>query len=142
MRTVLMMVCAALLALPLAAQEPAKETPKEQPKSAEAEPAKPQITEEGKKLLEDVKRVYAKYYEIVLGKIKADQPYKADEVWDTAVKEAKNATYKDSKEWSEAILKMKKTDRVFSREMTEFVNKAAKDHAEAVSKWVEGSGGK
>ncbi|MBE7492675.1 MAG: hypothetical protein HS108_13100 [Planctomycetes bacterium] len=135
MKTILTMLAAAVLAVPLFAQdapkEPAKETAKEAPKA--------EITEEGRKLLEDVKRVYAKYYEIVLAKIKADESYKAEEVWDTAVKEAKNAAYKDSKEWSEAVLKMKKADRVFSREMNDFVNKTAKEHAEAVRKWAEES---
>lgn len=142
MRMLNLILAAALLAVPLSAQQPAKEPAADSPKAAEAEPAKPQITPEGEKLLEDVRRVYAKYYELVLAKIKADQSYKADEVWDAAVKEAKNATYKDSKEWTEAVLKMKKADKVFSRLMTEYVNKAAKDHAEAVSKWVEEAGGK
>lgn len=146
MRMLNLVLAEVLLAVPLAAQDPAKEPAKEPsaetPKAAEAEPAKPQITPEGEKLLEDIKRVYAKYYELVLAKIKADQSYKADEVWDAAVKEAKNATYKDSKEWTEAVLKMKKADKVFSRLMTEYVNKAAKEHAEAVGKWVEESGGK
>lgn len=148
MRILSLMFAATLLALPVLAQDAPKEEPKPAaPKEGErvapkSEETKREMTEEGKKLLEDVKRVYAKYYEIVLAKIKADESYKAEEVWDTAVKEAKNATYKDSKEWSEAVLKMKKADKVFSREMTDFVNKTAKDHAEAVRKWADESGGK
>ncbi|MBK9974981.1 MAG: hypothetical protein IPP14_09425 [Planctomycetes bacterium] len=143
MRIVTMLFAALLVATPLLAQdepakkEPAKDTPKAETKTEEA--PKREMTAEGTKLFDDVKRVYGKYYEIVLEKIKTNATYKAEEVWDTAVKEAKNATYKDNKEWTEAVLKMKKADRVFATELVNFTNKMAKEHAEAVRKWADES---
>lgn len=141
----------AMLGVPLAAQG---ETPKpadagaagrraepEAPKAAEeGKDEKREMGEEAKKLFADVKLVYAKYYEILLAKTKGNEAYKVEEVWETAIKEAKNATYKDLKAWEAAVVDMKKKDRVFKKEFVELVNKLANEHAEAVRKWAAENG--
>jgi phage I-like protein len=114
-----------LLVLALAAPVFCQEPEREQPKMSEA----------AQKLYDDVEIVYAKYYEILLAKIKANEAYKADEVWETAVKEAKNAKYEDHAEFHRAITRMKTADRIFRREVNELITKLANDHAEAVRKW-------
>lgn len=138
MRLMMMMLLALMAATPLAAQDtgtgPAEG--KEGEKEAEKE-EKPKITEAGAKLLEDVNMVYDKYYAILLDKTKAGESYSSDEVWDTAVKEARNAKYKDRKEFHAAITAMQRTDRVFRKEMQAVSTAKAKSFAEAVEKWAE-----
>ncbi|MCC6466651.1 MAG: hypothetical protein IT463_15020 [Planctomycetes bacterium] len=145
------MVIVALLGAPLAAQEAApqpaaggsteRKADAEAPKAAEeAKDEKREMGDEAKKLFADVKLVYAKYYEILLAKTKGNEAYKVEEVWETAIKEAKNATYKDLKAWEVAVVDMKKKDRVFKKEFVELVNKLANEHAEAVRKWAAENG--
>ena len=142
MRTtkILMMVLALAFSAPLFAQE---DTPKD-PKKDSAEPAKDEgeketpkreITAEGKSLFEDVERVFAKYYETVLAKVKANEPYKADDVWAEAIKEAKNAKYKDAESFHKAITDMKRKDRVFKKDVLDLTTRLAKENAEAIEKW-------
>jgi biopolymer transport protein ExbD len=138
MRTFLMMLLAFAISAPLFAQEtkkeePAKEEKKEEP--AKEEEPKREMTEDGKKLYADFELVNAKYYEIVLAKVKANEPYKSDEVWNEAVKEAKNAKYKDGTEFHDAITKMKAKDRAFKKDVNALSNKSAKDFATAVEVW-------
>ena len=113
--TILMMVLALGFTAPMFAQDTKKEDPKETKKedapAKEDEAAKDEgkdaqkreMTEAGKSLFEDVERVYKKYYELVLAKVKANEPYKADDVWADAVKESKNAKYKDMAEFSDTL---------------------------------------
>jgi hypothetical protein len=142
MRTFLMLILALAVGAPLFAQdatkkeEPAKEEPaKEDVKEGEKEEAKREMTEEGKKLYSDVEIVFAKYYEIVLAKVKANEQYKSDDVWNEAVKEAKNAKYKDSVEFHEAITKMKRADRAFKKDVLELTTRLAKENAAAIEEW-------
>ena len=135
MRLMMMMLLALMTATPLAAQDTGT-GPAEGEKEAEKE-EKPKITEAGAKLLEDVNLVYDKYYAILLDKTKAGESYSSDEVWDTAVKEARNAKYKDRKEFHAAITAMQRTDRVFRKEMQAVSTAKAKSFAEAVEKWAE-----
>ena len=142
MRTFLMMILALAASAPLFAQdetkkeEPAKEEPaKEGEKDDTKEEAKREMTEEGKKLYADVEVVFAKYYEIVLAKVKANEQYKADDVWAEAVKEAANTKYKDSTEFHDAITKMKRTDRAFKKDVLELTTRLAKENAAAIEEW-------
>ena len=93
MRTLLTMLLALAFCAPLFAQEAEKppEPPKEEKGEDVKEPQKREMSEEGKTLFADVERVFKKYYATVLAKVKANEPYKADDVWNEAVKEAKNA---------------------------------------------------
>lgn len=151
MRIVSMILGLVVAAGPALAQEQPKEGPKEAPKEApkdvpaepakepakddtKPEPPKREITGEGQKLLDDVKLVYSKYYAIVLEKTRANESYKATEVWDTAVKEARNAKYKDSKEWSDAIGAMKRKDKVFQKEVAEYIALKAEEHNKELRK--------
>jgi len=130
MRYLLILLMAALPLTALHAQEGERE-----PERREREA--PQMTEAGKLLFDDVKRVYGKYYQIVLQKARDNEAYKADEVWDVAVKDAINAEYKDRAEFQQAITAMQAVDRVFRRELTALTNKLAQEHAEAVRKIEE-----
>jgi uncharacterized protein YdeI (BOF family) len=138
MRTFLMLILALAAGAPLFAQEETKkeEPAKEEPaKEGEKEEAKREMTEEGKKLYSDVEIVFAKYYEIVLAKVKANEQYKSDDVWNEAVKEAKNAKYKDSVEFHDAITKMKRADRAFKKDVLELTTRLAKENAAAIEEW-------
>lgn len=136
MRLLTLALALALAVVPVMAQDAPKagETPAEK---AEA----PKMSEEGSKLFSEVKTVYAKYYEIILAKAKSNEEYKADEVWDAAVKEVKDAAgnpkYKDRTEFHDAVAKMKAKDRIFRKEVNELVTKHAKEFAEAVRKHAE-----
>ncbi|MCF6228462.1 MAG: hypothetical protein L3J82_07375 [Planctomycetes bacterium] len=136
MKYLAMILAVAVFALPMMAQDAAEgseKTPAANEKPAEAEkPKKPELTDAGKKLLVDFKRVYSKYYEILLKRIKDGQEYDSNDVWDTAIKEAKNTEYKDRTEFFDAIRKMKKKDRLFKKTSSSLINKYAKDHAAAV----------
>lgn len=103
--------------------------------------AKDELSEEAKNLLDDVDAIYRKYYEIVLDKIKTNAAYKADDVWDEAVKSAVHSEFKTSKEFFEAVQKLQKKDRKFRKKSTDLQNELAKEHREAVRKWAEESSG-
>lgn len=130
MRTVIAILIAALVGAPLSAQEKAADKP------APVEVRK-EMTEDGKKLFEDMERVYKKYYDIVLEATKLDKTYDADQTWDTAVKETKNAAYKDRKEFFEAVQKMQKADKVFKEKSTDLINDSAAAYQKAVDVWIE-----
>lgn len=139
---ILMLILALAFSGPLFAQDTKKEDPKkddgtEEPAKDEGEKEAPkrELSAEGKKLFEDVERVYAKYYEAVLAKVKANEPYKSDDVWAEAVKEAKNAKYKDSEAFHKAITDMKRKDRVFKKDVLDLTTRLAKENAEAIEKW-------
>jgi hypothetical protein len=136
MRLMMMMLLALMTATPLAAQDTGA-GPAEGKEAEKEDAEKPKITEAGAKLLEDVNLVYDKYYAILLDKTKAGESYSSDEVWDTAVKEARHAKYKDRKEFHAAITAMQRTDRVFRKEMQAVSTAKAKAFAEAVEKWAE-----
>jgi hypothetical protein len=145
MRTFITLLLTLTLGAPLFAQdekpaEPAKEPAKEQPKEEPKKDAEPQMLAEAKKLYEDFLLVYAEYYRLVLEKIKANDPYKADEVWDAAVKTAQNAKYKDRTEFFDAVTKMKAKDRIFKKQVNDQITKFASDHTDAVKKWREAEG--
>ncbi|MCC6574245.1 MAG: hypothetical protein IT462_10685 [Planctomycetes bacterium] len=145
----LTMLLALVLGAPAFAQEtPPKpatpEKPVEKPDTrpeakpdAEKPAPKKEMSEGGTKLYEDVERIYAKYYELVLDATKKDKDYDADETWNTAVKEAKNAVYKDNKEFFDAFAKMQKTDKVFKEKSTKLVNDLAAAHAKAINDWLD-----
>lgn len=144
MRTLLMMILALAAATPAFAQDadkpkedkPAAEKPAaDKPENGEAK--KREMTDEGKLLFADVEKVYAKYYEILLAKFKDNETYKTDDVWNEAVKEAKNAKYKDGKEFHDAITNMKRKDRVFKKKVQDLTTKSAEDFAEAVEEWTK-----
>ncbi|MBZ0134814.1 MAG: hypothetical protein K8I27_00410 [Planctomycetes bacterium] len=138
MRTLMMMILALAVAAPAFAQEaekPKEDKPVEKPDDGEVK--KREMTEEGKLLFADVEKVYAKYYEILLAKFKDNETYKTDDVWNEAVKEAKNGKYKDGKEFHDAITNMKRTDRVFKKAVQDHTTKSAEDFAEAVEKWTK-----
>ncbi|MEE9311966.1 MAG: hypothetical protein V3V10_06070 [Planctomycetota bacterium] len=138
MKYLTMVLAVAVFALPMMAQDAAggpEKTPAAEEKPAEKPPEKskkPELTDAGKILLADFKRVYSKYYEILLKRIKDGQEYDSNDVWDTAVKEAKNTEYKDRTEFFDAVRKMKKKDRLFKKTTSSLINKYAKDHAAAV----------
>jgi len=130
----------------MAQKEPPKEAPKDPPKEApkdppkeepkdekkREEPPKREMTPEGKKLFEDAELVYSKYYAIVLEKTKSNESYKATDVWDTAVKEARHAKYKDNAEWSVAINAMKRKDKVFAKELADLITRKAEEFKKAL----------
>jgi hypothetical protein len=138
MRWMLILTCG-LLTAALAAQEPAKPEPAK-PADPATEPAKPvpaererpRMGEDAQKLFDDVNLVYSRYYELVLAKVKADERYSAAEVWEEAVKAARNARYAKADDFHEAITAMKAKDRLFRREVNDLTTKLARDHAEAV----------
>lgn len=136
-----------LFALALGAPLFAQETPKEpdKPKAEEKKdekPAEDEMTEEGKKLFEDVERVWKKYYEIKLENIKGNKQVNLDDDWNAAIKESKNATYKDRKEFDTAIRNMQKADKVFARKFEKMSNDMADEHSKAVRKWLDEQKGK
>ena len=136
-----------LFALALGAPIFAQETPKEpdKPKAEEKKEETPkdeEMSAEGKKLFEDVERVWKKLYEIKLENIKQNKQVNWEDDWNTAVKEAKNATYKDHKELDAAIVAMQKADAVFKRKYTEFSKKMGDEHGKAVRKWLDEQKGK
>jgi hypothetical protein len=108
----------------------AQALPEEPPQRQEREA--PQMTEAGQRLFDDVKRVYEKYYAIILEKARKREAYKAEDVWAEAVKEAVHAEYRDHAELQRAISAMRANDRVFRREVNALVNRLAREHAEAV----------
>ncbi len=149
-RNVLVMLFILALGAPLFAQD-AKETekPADDTKESEAEQGetddgekeeakKPErkMTDAGKKLFEDCERCYTKYYEILLKKFKADESYKAEDIWNDAVKEAKNAEYKDGNAFKKAMEEMQRKDRVFKKKLSELMVKKANENAEAIKKWT------
>lgn len=141
-RNVLILLIALALGAPLFGQEPKDtdgDTKEAEDQDEEKELEKPErkMSEAGKKLFEDCERSYGKYYEIVLEKFKANEAYKADDVWNEAVKEAKNAEYKDGKAFQTAIENMQGKDRVFKKKLRELVLKMAKENAEAIKKWTK-----
>lgn len=147
MKNLMTMLLALALGAPAFAQETtpkpaAADKPVEKP-DAKAEGDKPapkrEMTDGGAKLYEDVERIYAKYYELVLDATKKDKDYDADETWNTAVKEAKNAVYKDNKEFFDAFAKMQKADKVFKEKSTKLVNDLAAAHAKAIADWLKAS---
>jgi hypothetical protein len=114
-------------------KEEAAETDKPEGEGeAEAAEDKQKMTDEGEKLFKDVERIYAKYYDILLEKFKANEPYKAEDVWNTAIKEAKNAKYKDAEEFQKALQAMQRKDRVFKKKLRELMVNKAKEYAEAI----------
>ena len=128
----------------LAAQaDDAKKTEKpkaEKPEAKkEAKPVKPrnQLSDAGKTLFEDCERIYKKYYAVVLKKTKTNEDYKAVEVWNDAVKEAKNAKYKDSKEWSTEVLKMQRKDRAFKKKIRDLMNRLSRENRKAIEEWAK-----
>lgn len=141
MRLLMLMILGLALVAPLHAQgveKPADGKVEEKAEEKEEEkPKEPKITDEGAKLLEDVNLVYDKYYEILLAKTKANENYVSDDVWDTAVKDTKNAKYKDRKEFHAAITAMQRKDRVFRKEMQALSTAKAKTFADAIEKWAE-----
>lgn len=124
-----------MLCAPLAAQVDKPADPKPEVKPA----PKREMSEDAKKLYDDMQRVYGKYYELVLEATKQDKVYDADQVWETAVKEAKNAVYKDRKEFFDAVQNMQKTDRPFKEKSTKLVNDLAEAHSKAVTEWLAGA---
>ncbi|MHC4841200.1 MAG: hypothetical protein ACYTDT_09640 [Planctomycetota bacterium] len=135
MKYLTMILLAAVFAMPAMAQDAAEgseKLPLERKKPAEAK--KPEMTDAGKKLLADFKIVYSKYYATLLKRIKDGQEYDSNDVWDEAVKDAKNAKYKDRTEFFTAVKNMKKKDRLFKKTTSDLINKYAKDHATAVKK--------
>ncbi|CAG0965924.1 hypothetical protein PLCT2_01036 [Planctomycetaceae bacterium] len=143
MKYLLTMLLLLALGAPLFAQETPKEPdkPKAEEKKAET-PKEEEMSAEGKKLFEDVERVWKKLYEIKLENIKQNKQVNWEDDWNTAVKEAKNTTYKDHKELDAAIVAMQKSDAVFKRKYTELSKKMADEHGKAVRKWLEEQKGK
>ena len=135
----LMLVCS----LPLLAQEdtPPKEEKKEEEKKDDtkddAKEGQREMSAEGKSLYVDVELVFKKYYALVFEKVKANEQYKAEDVWNEAVKEAANAKYKDSEEFHKAVTAMKRKDRVFKKDMLDLTTRLAKENAEAIEKWTK-----
>ncbi len=144
MRWFMTMLLGLALGAPVFAQDadPKKEDPKKEEKKEEKKDEKkdfeePPMTAAGQNLYDDVVRVYDEYYRILFEKTVNNEVYKADEVWDTAVKKAENAKYKDRTEFHDAITKMKAADRIFKKKVLDLINKKANDHAEKVNKWIE-----
>lgn len=98
-----------------------------------AEEDKQKMTAEGEKLYKDAERIYARYYEIILKKFKANEPYKTEDVWNDAVKAAKNAEYKDGEEFQKALQAMQRKDRVFKKKLRELMVKKAREYADAIA---------
>ena len=130
------------LGAPLFAQDTPKELEKPKAEEKKEEPKEDEMTDAGKKLFADVELVWKKFYEIKLENIKQNKQVNLDDDWNSAVKEAKNATYKDYKELDVAIKAMQKSDPVFKRKFTELSNKLAEEHGKAVRKWLEEQKGK
>ena len=130
------------LGAPLFAQDKPKEPEKPKAEEKKEEPKEDEMTDAGKKLFADVELVWKKFYEIKLENIKQNKQVNLDDDWNSAVKEAKNATYKDYKELDVAIKAMQKSDPVFKRKFTELSNKLAEEHGKAVRKWLEEQKGK
>ena len=130
------------LGAPLFAQDTPKELEKPKAEEKKEEPKEDEMTDAGKKLFADVELVWKKFYEIKLENIKQNKQVNLDDDWNSAVKEAKNATYKDYKELDVAIKAMQKSDPVFKRKFTEMSNKMAEEHGKAVRKWLEEQKGK
>ena len=130
------------LGAPLFAQDTPKEPEKPKAEEKKEEPKEDEMTDAGKKLFADVELVWKKFYEIKLENIKQNKQVNLDDDWNSAVKEAKNATYKDYKELDVAIKAMQKSDPVFKRKFTEMSNKMAEEHGKAVRKWLEEQKGK
>jgi disulfide oxidoreductase YuzD len=144
MRWFMTMLLALALGAPVFAQDPdpKKDDPKKDEKKEEKKDEKkdfeePPMTAAGQNLYDDVVRVYDEYYRILFDKTVNNEVYKADEVWDAAVKKAENAKYKDRTEFHDAITKMKAADRIFKKKVLDLINKKANDHAEKVNKWIE-----
>jgi hypothetical protein len=95
------------------------------------------MSAEGKTLYADVELVFKKYYALVFEKVKANEQYKAEDVWNEAVKEAVNAKYKDSAEFHKAVTAMKRKDRVFKKDVLDLTTRLAKENAEAIEKWTK-----
>jgi hypothetical protein len=131
MRYLMIMLLALMPATALLAEGGQGQEPERQERQA------PQMTEAGKLLFDDVKRVYGRYYAAILQKARDNEAYKAEDVWNDAVKAATNAEYKDRTEFQRAITDMRASDRVFRREVTALTNKLAQEHAEAVRKIEE-----
>lgn len=145
MKCMLTMLLLLTLGVPLFAQETPKEPDKpkaEEKKDEPVEPKEEEMSAEGKKLFEDVERVWKKVYEIKLDNIKQNKQVNWEDDWNTAIKEAKNATYKDHKEFDAAIKSMQKSDAAFKRKFTELSNKMAEEHGKAVRKWLDEQKGK
>jgi predicted metalloprotease len=142
MKYMLTMLFLLTLGAPLFAQETPKEPDKPKAEEKKEEPKEDEMSEGGKKLFEDVERVWKKFYEIKLENIKQNKQVNLEDDWNTAVKEAKNATYKDYKEFDAAIKAMQKADPVFKRKFTDLSNKSAEEHGKAVRKWLEEQKGK
>ena len=137
---ILMLVLALAVSAPLFAQDDTKKddekkTEKPAAEEGEKEAPKREMTEDGKKLYADVKLVYAKFYELALAKVKANEAYKSDDIWAEAIKEAKNAKYKDAESFHKAITDMKRKDRVFKKDVLDLTTRLAKENAEAIEKW-------
>lgn len=142
MKYMLTMLFLLTLGAPLFAQETPKEPDKPKAEEKKEESKEDEMSEAGKKLFEDVERVWKKFYEIKLENIKQNKQVNLEDDWNTAIKETKNTTYKDYKEFDAAIKAMQKADPVFKRKFTEMSNKIAKEHGEAVRKWLEEQKGK
>jgi len=144
MKYLLTMLSLLTLGAPLFAQETPKEPAKEvkTEEKVDEKSKEDEMTDAGKKLFADVELVWKKFYEIKLENIKQNKQVNLDDDWNSAVKEAKNATYKDYKELDVAIKAMQKSDPVFKRKFTEMSNKLAEEHGKAVRKWLEEQKGK
>lgn len=132
MKYLMMILVVAIFALPAMAQDAAEGS--DTPPAAEEKPKKPEMSDEGKKLLADVKQIYSKYYEVLLARTKDGQEFDSDTVWNKAIKEAKNTDYKDNLEFFKAMRTMSKKDRVFKKAKAVLINKYAKAHAAQVKK--------
>ena len=132
-----------MLALTLVCGAPlfAQDTPPKEPEKIEGEDKdkeeKREMSAEAKTLYEDVERVFKKYYEMVFEKVKANEQYKAEDVWNEAVKAAENAKYKDSDEFQKALTAMKRKDRVFRKDVLDLTTRLAKENTEAIEKWTK-----
>jgi hypothetical protein len=141
MRWFMAMLLALGLAAPVFAQDgdpkdPPKEDPKKEEKKEEKKDFKePPMSADGQKLFDDVNRVYDEYYRILFEKTVANEVYKADEVWDEAVKKSENAKYKDRTEFFDAITKMKTADRVFRKKVNDLATQKAEEYAKKVEDW-------
>jgi len=139
---ILMLVLALAVSAPLFAQDDTKkddEKKTEKPAADEGEKEAPkrEMTEDGKKLYADVKLVYAKFYELALAKVKANEAYKSDDIWAEAIKVTKNAKYKDTQAFHKAITDMKRSDRVFKKDVQDLMTDSAKQFAKDVEDWTK-----
>lgn len=110
------------------------EAEKEDDKDEEEDKDKNKMTAAGETLYKDVVIIYDKYYATLLEKFKDNEPYKSADVWNEAVKEAKNAKFKDREEFEKSVLAMQRKDRAFKKKLQALMVKKAKEYAAAIKK--------